>query len=171
MNDGRLSPDGRSLTIQVPMMFKTRGGRKLVISPDGVPSWANRQTRVDNTMVKALARAFRWRKLMETGAYITIEEIAAAENINPSYISRVLRMTLLAPAIVEMIVDGRQPAEMTMAKVMKPFPFDWKDQIFRFGLRNGYEGNRLLYDTRNTVKAEDTRTTGESPPPRPGEEQ
>ena len=134
MTQANLSPDGRTLTIQVPMTFKTRGGRKLVISPDGVPSWAKPCTRIDSTMVKALARAFRWRKLLETGVYTTVEEIAAAENINPSYVSRILRMRLLAPEIVEMIVDGRQPAELTLAKLMKPFPVEWKKQVSLFGM-------------------------------------
>ena len=134
MTDAHLSPDGRTLTIHVPMTFKTRGGRKLVISPDGVPAWAKPRTRIDNTMVKALARAFRWRKLLETGVYSTVEEIATAEKINTSYVSRILRMTLLAPEIVEMIVDGRQPAELTMAKLMKPFPVEWKGQMRLFGI-------------------------------------
>jgi hypothetical protein len=134
MTDAHLSTDGRTLIIQVPMTFKTRGGRKLVISPDGVPSWAKPRIRIDNTLVKALARAFRWRKLLENGAYATIEEIAAAENINPSYVSRVLRMALLAPEIVEMIVDGRQPTELSLTKVMKPFPAVWHEQMNQFGI-------------------------------------
>ena len=79
-------------------------------------------------MVKALARAFRWRKLLETGVYATIDEMAAAEKINGSYVSRVLRLTLLAPDIVEGVLDGRQPAEMTLAVLMKPFPVDWTRQ-------------------------------------------
>ena len=134
MTDAHLSPDGRTLTIHVPMTFKTRGGRKLVISPDGVPSWAEPRTRVDNTMVKALARAFRWRKLLETRVYATVEEIAAAEKINPSYVSRVLRLTLLSPDIIQSIVDGSQPTELTMAKLMKPFPVEWKKQKDQFGI-------------------------------------
>ena len=134
MTDAHLSPDGRTLTIHVPMTFKTRGGRKLVISPDGVPAWAKPRARIDNTMVKALAHAFRWRKLMETGVYATVEEIAAAEKINTSYVSRILRMTLLAPEIVEMIIDGRQPPNLTMAKLMKPFPVEWKDQSRLLGI-------------------------------------
>ena len=133
MTDAHLSLDRRTLTIHVPMTFKTRGGRKLVLSPDGVPSWAKPRARVDNTMVKALARAFRWRKLLETGVYTIVEELAAAEKINPSYVSRVLRLTLLAPEIIEMIVDGRQPANLTMAKLTKPFPVEWKDQERLFG--------------------------------------
>ena len=132
MTDAHLSPDGRTLTIHVPMTFKTRGGRKLVISPDGVPSWAEPRTRIDNTMVKALARAFRWRKLLETGVYATVEEIAAAENINTSYVSRILRLTLLAPEIIEMILDGRHPTDLTMAALMKPFPVEWPEQRRQF---------------------------------------
>ena len=136
MTDAHLSLDGRTLTIQVPMTFKTRGGRKLVISPDGVPSWAASRARIDNTMVKALARAFRWRKLLETNACATIEEIAAAEKINTSYVSRILRMTLLAPEIVERIVDGRQPADLTLVTLTKPFPLEWREQmqIFRIAI-------------------------------------
>ena len=132
MTDAHLSPDRRTLTIHVPMTFKTRGGRKLMISPDGAPSWAKPRTRIDNTMVKALARAFRWRKLLETGVYTTVEEIAAAEKINPSYVSRIIRLTLLAPEMIEMIVDGRQPTELTLADLMKPFPAEWNEQKQRF---------------------------------------
>lgn len=134
MTDARLSPDGRTLTIRIPMTFKTRGGRKLVVSPDGVPSWAKPRTRIDNTMVKALARAFRWRKLLETGIYATVEEVAAVEKINTSYVSRILRLTLLAPDIIEMILDGRQPAELTMAALMKPFPVEWGEQNRLLGI-------------------------------------
>ena len=128
MADAHLSPDGRTLTVRVPMTFKTRGGRKLVVSPDGVPSWAKPRTRIDNTMVKALARAFRWRKLLETGIYATVGEIAATEKINTSYVSRVQRLTLLAPEIIEMTLNGSQPTNLTMAKLVKPFPVEWEAQ-------------------------------------------
>jgi hypothetical protein len=80
-------------------------------------------------MVKALARAFRWRKLLETGAYGTIEELAGTERINPPYVSRILRLTLLAPGTIEAILDGRQPTEVTLAQLMKPFPVGWNQQL------------------------------------------
>jgi hypothetical protein len=83
---------------------------------------------MDNAMVKALARAFRWRKLLETNAYGTIEEVAAAEKINPSYISRILRLTLLAPDIVASILDGTYPSHLTLAILMEPFPVGWQHQ-------------------------------------------
>jgi hypothetical protein len=88
------------------------------------------RTRIDGALLKALARGFRWRKLLEKGDFATIEEIAVAENINPSYISRLLRMTLLAPEIVEAILVGRQPEGLTMARAMQPFPAEWKCQSF-----------------------------------------
>ena len=128
MTDARLSDDGTTLTVWVPMTFKTRGGRKLVVSPDGVPAWAGPSRRVDDTLVKALARAFRWRKLLETGVHGTVDEVARAEGINPSYVSRILRLTLLAPDIVDAILDGRQPPELTVARLMKPISAVWEEQ-------------------------------------------
>ena len=93
------------LTIRIPLEVRKRGGRRTMISPDvlAVPP------RLDVTLVKALARAHRWRRLLEDGSYSTIKELAAAEKINVSYISRVLRLALLAPDLVEAILDGRQP--------------------------------------------------------------
>jgi hypothetical protein len=111
--------------VTVPFAIRKRGGRKLVITPDGTTASPAQRARVDSAILKALARGFRWRKLLETGDFSTIEEIAEAENINPSYVSRVLRMTLLAPDIVEAILAGRQPTGLTMARAMQPFPVKW----------------------------------------------
>jgi hypothetical protein len=124
---GDIANDGRTLTVRVPLTFRKRGGRKQVVAPEGT-TWHAPRPRVDNTMVKAIARAFRWRKLMETGAYGTVKEIAAAEKINPSYVSRILRLTLLAPDTVEMIIDGRQPPTLTMDKLTQLFPVEWQEQ-------------------------------------------
>lgn len=122
------NPD--TITVHVPLTFARRGGRKQIVLPDGTSSWAPPRARVDNTMVKAIARGFRWRKLLETGVHATVEDIAAAEKINASYVSRVLRLTLLAPSIVEAILDGRQGPQITLAKLMKPFPVEWDRQRF-----------------------------------------
>ena len=120
----------QTVTVTVPFAIRKRGGRTLVITPDGATSAPAPRIRVDSTLLKALARGFRWRKLLETGHFATIEEIAKAENINPSYVSRLLRMTLLAPDIVEAILAGTQPAGLTRAKVMLPFPLEWQCQVF-----------------------------------------
>ena len=115
------------LTVRVPLAVRRqRGGRKLMLTP---ASTTNRgSSAADTTLVKALARAFRWRRLMEAGRYGPIDELAAAEKINSSYVSRLLRLTLLCPDIVEAILDGRQPAGMTLPALMEPFPVEWDRQ-------------------------------------------
>jgi hypothetical protein len=118
-----------AITVEVPFKIRKRGGRKQIITPDGVPVLAPPRARIDSAFVKALARAFRWRKLLETGVYGTIEELARAERINPSYVSRVLRLTLLAPEIVEAVLDGRQPEGLTLADAMAGVPVVWAQQI------------------------------------------
>ena len=120
----------QTVTVTVPFAIRKRGGRKLVITPDGANVAPQPRPRVDNTLLKALARGFRWQKMLREGDYQTLEEIANAENINASYVSRVLRMTLLAPEIVETILAGKQPERLTMAKAMQPFPLEWQRQVF-----------------------------------------
>lgn len=119
--------DGRTLTVRVPLTVRKRGGRKQVVMPDGA-CWGQPRPRVDNTMVKAIARAHRWKRLMESGRFASVTELAEAEKINQSYLCRVLRLTLLAPDIVEMILDGRQPAGLQMGALLRPFPSEWMAQ-------------------------------------------
>lgn len=120
----------QTTTIVVPFTIRKRGGRKLILTPDGTPASPPTRSRPDSALLKALARGFRWQKMLREGDYQTLEEIADAENINPSYVSRLLRMTLLAPEIVEAVLAGRQPPGLTMAKAMQPFPFEWRHQSF-----------------------------------------
>ena len=82
-------------------------------------------------MIKAIARAFRWREQLENGMHSTIAEIARAERINEFYVGRVVRLTLLAPQIVQAIMDGRQPPNMTLATLMRPFSAAWQEQVNR----------------------------------------
>jgi len=115
------------LTVRVPLAVrKQRGGRKLVLMPGGIASRGS--SAADTTLVKALARAFRWRRMMEAGRYATLNELAAAEKINSSYVSRMLRLTLLAPDIVEAILDGRQPDGVALPGLMKGFSVEWSTQ-------------------------------------------
>src|SRR5688572_24976486 len=127
----KLSEDRRSVTVRVPISIRKRGGRKIVLTPQGkavaaIPFFGP----VDLALVKAVARGFRWREMLENGTYATIGEIAAAEKINASYVGRLLRLTLLAPATVETILEGRHPGQLTLATLMLPFPVAWQDQAF-----------------------------------------
>ena len=113
--------------MRVPFTIRKRGGRKLAIAADGT-TLAPPRLRIDNTLVKALARAHRWNRLLESGRYGSAAELAAAEKINPSYVSRVLRLTLLAPDIVEAIVEGQQADGVEAAVLLRPFSADWDEQ-------------------------------------------
>lgn len=125
-----VSEDG-AITIHLPLTFTKHGGRKAVITPDG-SAWAPKP-RVDNAMVKALARAFRWQRMLDEGVCGTIEEVARREKVNRGYLSRVLRLTLLAPDIVEAILDGRQPDGMRLEELLERFELEWGQQRSRFG--------------------------------------
>lgn len=132
-----------SVTVRVPLTIRRRGGRKMIIAPDGVATDARSRkltniavTRGDPALVKALARAFRWKRMLEEGRHATIDELARVEQINPSLVSRVLRLTLLAPDVIEAILDGRQAAALTSARAMEPFPVAWRDQRAELGSRS-----------------------------------
>ena len=118
-----------TLTVHVPFTLRKRGGRKLMEMPDGA---STPRQNVDNTMIKALARAFRWERMLESGEFTTIAELAAKEGLAVSYLARVLRLVQLAPEIVEAIVAGRQPSEMTLAALLEPFPAVWENQLSLF---------------------------------------
>jgi hypothetical protein len=121
-----VSEAAHALTVVIPLAVKIRGGRKAMVTP-GVLEFECRQ---DVTLIKAVARAFRWRRMLESGQFATVQELAAAEKINASYVSRVLRSTLLAPDIVEAILDGRQPEGMTLPGLMEGVAVEWHQQSY-----------------------------------------
>lgn len=125
-----MKPAPETITLHVPFRVVKRGGRKEVQMPDGAPV----QRKTDNTLIKALARAFRWKRMLESGEFTTINELAEREGIAPSYMTRVLRLTLLAPDIIEGILDGKQRPEVTLAQVLEPFPLTWQHQASHFSL-------------------------------------
>jgi hypothetical protein len=122
--------DGSTLVVRIPMRFQRRGGRKRIVAPDGRELAPTTKLQPDGTLVKALARAHRWQRMLEAGEHATLAELADAEHIGRSYVSRVLRLTLLAPEIVEGILDGRPTAGLP--QLLRPFPVEWKRQRERF---------------------------------------
>jgi len=123
-----------TITVHIPLKLSQRGGRKTVISP--VP-YVRCAPKYDNALIKALVRAHRWRRLIESGHYSSITDLAKSEKVNQSYACRLLRLTLLAPEIVEAILDGAHSHELQLNRITGPLPIDWGSQVrqIKFKLR------------------------------------
>jgi hypothetical protein len=119
-----------SLTVRVPLTIRHRPGRKTVITPEPVTDVAPAAapTYADPALVKALARAFRWKRLLENGQYASLGELATSEKLDRGYLGRILQLTLLAPDLVEDILDGQQPAEMSLPRLMAVLEPSWAEQ-------------------------------------------
>ncbi|WP_372624678.1 hypothetical protein [Falsiroseomonas sp.] len=124
-----------SVTVVVPMTIRRRAGRKQIIGPDGAQIQVGgdvagvAETRGDPALVKALARAFRWRRMLEEGRYGSIRELAVAEGVDRAYVGRVLNLTLLAPDLVEAVLDGRNALSLRPASAI---PDAWLEQHHAF---------------------------------------
>ena len=122
-----ISKDGRTAVVSISVSFLHRGGRKQILSPPGTAPWSP-APRVDGALVKAVVRAHRWRQLLESGEYSSSAELAKAEKVNDSYLSRILRLTLIAPDITEAILSGCQPRTLQLDDLLKPLPAAWEQQ-------------------------------------------
>ncbi len=116
-----------SITVRVPLAIRHRPGRKTVVTPmaGGVAPVA---TRADPALVKALARAFRYQRMLDEGRYASITEMADAERLERGYLGRLLRLTLLAPDLVEAMLDGRATPSLVLPLLLKPFAEVWTHQ-------------------------------------------
>lgn len=120
----RAAPIPDTLTLHVPFRIVKRGGRKEML----VPAGQNAAPQPSATVIKALARAFRWKQLLDTGEFSTVSELAHKEGISTTYLARILRLTLLAPEIVEGVLDGQHKTELLKAAVQADFPSEWEAQ-------------------------------------------
>jgi len=132
MSEPQLRVQGNIISIKVPLNMKRHGGRKFILIPKNVRI-NSPQGKPDETMVKALARAWMWQKALDSGKHSSIEELAVKNDINPSYISRMLRLNLLAPDIKQAILDGTQPRTFNLQGMLAPFPESWEEQAKCFG--------------------------------------
>jgi hypothetical protein len=116
-----------TLTIRIPILLRRRGGRKLIMAPEGA-TMPTPKPRRDDTLIKALVRAHRWRRRIESGRAKSITDLAEHEGVTDAYICRLLPLTCLAPDIVEAILDGRQPRWLRLAEVLGNGPMAWEEQ-------------------------------------------
>ena len=128
-----MSEDSRaSLTTEIPMTFRRRAGKAVIVLPNGERAIERREALIDNAMVKLIARGHRWHRQLFDGTHASIEDLAKSENISPSFVSRILRLAYLSPTLVEAILDGKYPAHLTMKDLMAPFPMEWERQAEHF---------------------------------------
>jgi hypothetical protein len=120
--------DGTTLVVRIPMKFQRRGGRKRIVAPDGSEIVPSSKPQPDGTLVKALARAWRWQRMLDEGVYTSVSEIGDAEGISKSYVSRILRLALLAPDIVETILVGSADQSLMLQRLERPLPASWDEQ-------------------------------------------
>lgn len=123
--------DVASLTVQVPLNIRRRPGRKTVVTPEGASLTAPSltiPTRADPALVKALARAFRYQRLLNEGQYASITEMAEAEKLDRGYMGRLLQLTLLAPNLVEAVLDGQRSEQLDLPRLMRQLPCTWAEQ-------------------------------------------
>ncbi len=125
------------VTIRIPMKLRRRGGRKLIIAPDGL---ANQEAKpaFDEVLINALVRAHRWRRQIDSGEFRSGSELAAHEKITDSYVARMLTLTLLAPDITQAILEGRQPKGLKLATLLRGIPLAWDEQRREFGFREPF---------------------------------
>ena len=132
MNDGTHA----GLTTEIPMTFRRRAGKAVIVLPNGQRAIERREALIDNAMVKLIARGHRWHRQLFDGTHASIADIAKSENISPSFVSRTLRLAYLSPTLVEAILDGKYPAHLTMKDLMEPFPMEWELQREHFFSRS-----------------------------------
>ena len=130
--DGQAHFEVDTLTIRIPIRLQRRGGRKLIMTPDGsaVPTPKPRR---NDTLVKALVRAHRWRRRIESGQAKSVTDLAEQEGVTDAYVCRLLPLTCLAPDIVEAILDGRQPKGLRLAEILGSNETRWNQQRARYG--------------------------------------
>jgi hypothetical protein len=116
-----------TLTIRIPMRLQRRGGRKLIMTPEGA-AIPTPKPRGDETLIKALVRAHRWRRRIESGRAKSITDLAEQAGVTDAYVCRLLPLTCLAPDIVEAILDGRQPKGLRLTEMLGNGPLTWNEQ-------------------------------------------
>ena len=124
--------DGTTITVRISMTSVRRGGRKVIVAPDGGDAWAPARPHPDEALIRAVVRAHRWKRLLVEQRCRSAGDLAEAEGVTRSFVTRLLRLTLLAPDIVEAILEGRQPKGLMLEELTRAMPSAWTEQLRRY---------------------------------------
>jgi hypothetical protein len=134
MTSPTLQNEDQGIVVNVPLKLKKRGGRKEVILPQAFAAQSPMRPSHQEALVIAIARAHRWQKLLDEGKFESISDLAREIGLDPSFAARLLRLTLLAPDIVEAILTGDEPSGLSLTTLTKQLPLLWNDQKELLGL-------------------------------------
>ena len=127
-----------NLQIHVPMRIRRMRGRKMIFAPQALDGDVpDGPSAVQAAVVQALGRAFSWAEAIESGEVHSISDLARNLDVDNSYVVRILKLTTLAPDIIEAILHGEEPSGLSLAQLIRTFPMDWERQRALFGFTPG----------------------------------
>ena len=126
--------DHNGIVVNVPLTLKKRGGRKEVVLPQAFASESPMRPSRQEALVIAIARAHRWQKLLDEGKFKSVSDLAREIGLDVSFAARLLRLTLLAPDIVEAILVGEEPSGLSLTMLTKQLPMTWEEQRRELGI-------------------------------------
>jgi hypothetical protein len=134
MTSATLQNEDHGIVVNVPLKLKKRGGRKEVILPQAFASDSPMRPSHQEALVIAIARAHRWQKLLDEGKFKSVSDLAREIGLDPSFAARLLRLTLLAPDIIEAILIGDEPSGLSLTQLTKQLPMTWEEQRRALGI-------------------------------------
>lgn len=124
--------DGDAIVVRIPVRFYRRNGRQMVLTQAGPADNGRENGQRNDALVTAIAKAYRWQEQLESGEYAGLEELAAANGVDRTYVGRILRLTSLAPDIVEAILEGNEPEGISLRRLLRGFSPNWEEQRSRW---------------------------------------
>ncbi|MBN1341561.1 MAG: hypothetical protein JXQ73_02725 [Phycisphaerae bacterium] len=120
--------EDEAVVVRIPARFRRRNGRQMILLNSEEPIEPKREREANQTLVEAIAKAYRWQEQIESGEYVGAEDLAQDIGVDRTYVARMLRLTSLAPDIVEAIIRGDEPEGISLEKLRKGLPVGWKEQ-------------------------------------------
>ena len=122
-----MSASSDTIRVVIPLSIRKRNGRPKILPPD---DHCARESRAqDPHVLRAVARAWKWRRQLESGAVSTIQDIALAENVSDRFVGRMIRMAYLAPSVLEALVIARRPPAIAINDLNAVAEWPWDGQM------------------------------------------
>lgn len=128
----RVHRDGEAIVVHIPVRFRRRKGRQMILTAGDPVANASPECEGNQKLIEAIAKAHRWQRQLEAGEYAGINDLAQRLGVDRTYVGRILRLTTLAPDIIEAILQGNEPDGISLEKLRKKLPVLWEAQRERW---------------------------------------